>query len=70
MNNIERAESARKAIDTFSETTDIESEEMDAKIADLLCNLQHLADNHEVDFQECLDRGTRNYTTELELETS
>jgi hypothetical protein len=70
MNNIERSDSARKAIDTFSEITDIESEEMDAKISDLLCNLQHLADNHEVDFQECLDRGTRNYTAELDLETS
>lgn len=67
MNNQDRAESAFKAVQTFSDKTGLDGEEIYTKISDLLCNLQHLSDEQGVDFQECLDRASRNYETEIEL---
>jgi len=68
-NNQDRAESAYRVVEKFSDLTDLAGEEMDTKISDLLCNLQHLADEQAVNFQECLDRGYRNYETEVQQES-
>jgi uncharacterized protein YukE len=62
--NTMRAQWAGKAVDTFTKITELEGEEMDTILSDLLCNLNHLADQHEVDFNECLKRAQRNYETE------
>lgn len=68
-NNQDRAEVAYRTVATFSDLTDLNGEEMDTKISDLLCYLQHLADEQAVDFQECLERGSRNYETEVQQES-
>lgn len=66
--NEDRAESAFRALQKFNQVTDIEDEEPETQIADLLCNLQHYADEQGVDFQACLDRGNRNYEAEVQQE--
>lgn len=68
MDNYQRAQSALKAIQTFSAETGLEGEELDIPMTDLLCNLQHLAEAQGVDFQECLDRANRHYVNEIESE--
>ena len=45
--NKDRAESAFRALQKFSQVTDIQDEEPETQIADLLCNLQHYADEQE-----------------------
>jgi len=66
--NTQRAKWANSALDTFSTETGLEGEELDTQISDLLCNLQHLCTQENIEFTECLDRSTRNYETELELD--
>ena len=66
--NKDRAESAFRALQKFSQVTDIQDEEPETQISDLLCNLQHYADEQGVDFRACLDRGNRNYSEEVKLE--
>lgn len=62
--NEDRAESAFRAVEKFSDITGLEGEEMQTKIADLLCNLQHLADEQGIDFSECLEQASRHYESE------
>ncbi len=64
--NKDRAESAYKAVDKFSDTTGLEGEEMQTKITDLLCNLQHLADEQGIEFSECLEQANRLYESEVD----
>lgn len=65
-NNSDRAESAYRAVQKFSDVTGLENEEMETKIKDLLCNLHHLADEQGVDFSEVLEASQRCYESELE----
>jgi hypothetical protein len=64
-NNKDRAESAFRAMQTSSRLTGVTDEDVDVQISDLLCNLQHLADEQAIDFQECLERATRTYDAEV-----
>lgn len=65
--NADRAESAHRALEMFSDITGLDGEEIDTKFSDLLCNLQHLADEEGVDFSECLERAYRQYESEIAL---
>lgn len=62
--NEDRAEAAYRAVEKFSDTTGLEGEDMQTKISDLLCNLQHLAVEQGIEFSECLEQAYRHYETE------
>ncbi|MGR5367041.1 hypothetical protein [Photobacterium damselae] len=64
-NNSDRAESAYRAIQKFSDVTGLDNEEMETKIKDLLCNLHHLADEQGIDFSDVLEASHRSYESEL-----
>lgn len=68
-NNQDRAESAYRAVAKFSGLTSLNMEEMETQISDLLCNLQHLADEQGIDFQACLENGSRYYQAEVQQES-
>ena len=65
MNNQDRAESACKAVERFSDALDMGDEDDDTRISDLLCNMMHFCDQQGVDFHDCLERASRNYETEI-----
>jgi hypothetical protein len=64
-NNKDRAKSAFLALEKFSRLTKITREDVDSQMIDLLCNLQHLADEQDIEFQECLEGAGRIYSTEV-----
>lgn len=61
--NVKRAEWARAALDGFVGACATDPED---QLADLLCDLMHLADQQGIDFAAELDRATRNYEGEKE----
>ncbi|MGR5448544.1 hypothetical protein ACP3V3_01925 [Vibrio sp. PNB22_3_1] len=63
--NSDRAESAYRAVQKFSDTTGLDGEEMFTKISDLLCNLRHLADEQGVDYNDCQEQADRHYESEI-----
>lgn len=65
MNNNDRANSAKKALDVFIEDTCLKESDLDEAIADLLCDLQHFARQNDIDYLECQERADRNYATEI-----
>jgi len=66
MNNQDRAESAYKAVERFSDELGMADEDDETIMSDLLCNMMHFCDQQGVDFQDCLDRASRNYEVEFD----
>ena len=50
--NAERAGWARTAIGAFAFETNMRGEDLDTKIGDLLCNLIHLCDEEDLNFDD------------------
>lgn len=67
-NNEDRANTAKNAVDLFAAETGITEEENDTQIKDLLCNLRHLCDKSELDFDELADSSYRTYLDEVQSE--
>lgn len=59
--NDDRAEWARKAMETFRSVTGADAED---SMSDLLCNLMHMADRDGIDFEDVMCRATRSYVDE------
>jgi hypothetical protein len=62
MDNTQRA---AKALDAAS---DYLEEDVEQAISDLLCDLHHLADVNDLDWEVLIDRGDMHYVAEVEEE--
>lgn len=69
-NNLDRAEWAHKACDTFARETDMDTagEELCTVMQDLLTNLMHLARFKNLDFEQILTWARGNFEEEVEEE--
>lgn len=66
--NHQRAEWARAALDTFRDATHMADEAIETVLQDLLTDLRHLCDEHEIDFADVDRDAEGNYLEELEEE--
>jgi len=67
MTNRERAAKAAQALVAY----DFElAREDEAAVSDLLCDLRHFCDEHELAFDICLFRAYDNYETEVMKESN
>jgi hypothetical protein len=66
--NSERADWAEKALKTFAECTRVDDEDAQTQVQDLLADLFHLCDRHEVDIASALRMGICHYECEREEE--
>lgn len=68
--NAERAEWAAEALDTFAQRTmhrsihELVYEDQFCAVADLLCDLHHWCDRHQVDFYAALANANMHYECE------
>jgi hypothetical protein len=65
-NNSDRAERAAEAVKAFAALTGIEQDDPRTQIQDLLADLFHLCDRHEIDVVEALRSGIHHYECERE----
>lgn len=68
--NIKRAEWAEKALRVFSKETGVnpDGDGYDLAIADLICDLRHLADRQKVSFKEIMKGVAMHYEAEIRHE--
>jgi len=63
--NDDRASWADAAMRTFCETVGIEPEDKRTQLADLLADLRHWCDQHDVDFDEVCEGSREVYREEI-----
>lgn len=68
MNNAERSTYALSSVNTFAIATGIQDEDMETQISDLLADLMHLADEHDIDWAYLDQRAGDHYRAEVEEE--
>ena len=67
-NNLDRAETAKQAVDVYAKATCSEDEDSETKVSDLLCDLMHLCDLEGLDFKRSVERADSHYSDEWEEE--
>jgi len=66
--NQQRAEWARVALEAFRSVTHMRDEDLETVLQDLLTDLRHLCDEHEIDFADVDRDAEGNYIEEVEEE--
>lgn len=66
--NLDRAEWAHKACDTFAAATNMRDEELCTVMQDLLTDLMHLARFKNLDFEQILTWARGNFQEDVEEE--
>lgn len=66
--NHERAKWAQKALDAFAEACRMVGEDTEIVISDLLCDMMHLCNFEQINWNACIDRASGHYKEELEFE--
>lgn len=68
MTNQDRTECARAAVEAFSATQGYYDELIETRVVDLIADLFHLCDAHQINRGQVLDDAALHYHAELEDE--